>query len=76
MTHKEMQEKIKSGFYDKDNGENFYEDLVELYNLNDNDPIVYRMYSLAWKNGHAYGYQEVFNHFDDLVNVFKSEEVY
>lgn len=72
MTHEEMQEKIKSGFYDKDNGQNFYEDLIDLYNLNDNDPMASRIYSLAWKNGHTYGYQEVINHFNDLYLVFKT----
>lgn len=53
-------------------GNSFFEDLVELFELDPTDRRTNKMYSLAWENGHAFGYLEVFYHFQDLVEVFKS----
>jgi hypothetical protein len=71
MTYEEMHEKLIKKVYDNNQGQGFFDDLVELHNLNPTDPVTSRMYSLAWENGHAYGYYEVFLHFNDLVQVFK-----
>lgn len=72
MTYEEMCEYIRSNAYERPNGRDFYQDLIDLHQLDERDPQVSRMYSLAWGNGHAHGYLEIFNHFNDLVRVFKS----
>lgn len=72
MTYEEMDKKLRDRAYDNDKtDENFFNDLLKLHNLDANDPIVHRMYSMAYENGHAYGRYEVFIHFNDLVHVFK-----
>jgi hypothetical protein len=71
MTYEEMTEKLNQKVYEKNNGQGFFDDLVELHNLDPADPIASRMYSKAWENGHSAGYYEVFLHFNDLVEVFK-----
>lgn len=74
MNKQDMYEHIKNKVYDKlpnNGGREFYADLLETFSLDAKDPVVPRMYSLAWQNGHAYGYGEVLSHFEDLVEVFK-----
>jgi hypothetical protein len=74
MTHEQMRLNIDKKLYDVKNGHSerdFYDDLVELFKLDPTDPVVPRMYSKAWENGHAYGYHEVMTHFEGLVEVFK-----
>lgn len=71
MTHQTMQNNLNSGLYKGPDGSKFYQDLINLFGLEDNE-ISHKMYQLAWKNGHAYGYEEVYYHFTDLVEVFKS----
>ena len=71
MTHEEMTEKLMKRVYEEHNGQGFFDDLVELHGLDATDPVVSKMYSLAWENGHSAGYYEVFLHFNDLVHVFK-----
>lgn len=72
MTISDIRVRINEGFYNKD-GASFYEDLVETFELDPLNKITSKMYSLAWQNGHAYGYHEVLAHFQDLVEVFKDE---
>ena len=74
MTHEELKENIKKGVYEvKDNKSerDFFEDLVELFELDVKDPIVGRIWGMAWDKGHWAGYHEVYSHFHDLVEVFK-----
>lgn len=72
MTYDEIQKYIKEDAYSGPNGRDFYEDLMKLSGVPDNE-LTARMYSLAWQNGHSYGYQEVLHHFRDLIWVFKNE---
>ena len=72
MTQQDINDAIDQRLYDKkESNREFYTDLVEFFKLDANDKVVKKMYSLAWENGHAYGYYEVFGHFEDLVEVFK-----
>lgn len=71
MTQEQLIANIKADKYGT-HGNSFFEDLVELFGLDPADKRTSKMYSLAWENGHAYGYLEVFYHFQDLVEVFKS----
>lgn len=73
MTTQELYENCRNKVYDGKGGVNFFDDLVAAFKLDANDPIVKRMYSLAWQNGHSAGYHEVVSHFSDLVEVFKGE---
>lgn len=73
MTREEVIENIQRNLYEVKNGQSerdFFEDLVELNKLDPTNPIVYRMFSKAYENGHAYGYEEVMSHFEGLVEVF------
>lgn len=74
MTKKDIDDAIDQRLYDhKESKREFYADLVELFQLDGNKPLTKRMYQLAYENGHAYGYYEVYGHFEDLVEVFKGE---
>jgi hypothetical protein len=76
MTYQELSENIKAKKYETLNGKterDFFDDLVELFELDPKDRLTQRMYSKAWENGHSGGYFEVYNHFHDLIEVFKGE---
>ena len=76
MTHEEIRTNIARKLYDVKNGQSerdFFDDLVELFKLDPTNPITTRMYSKAYENGHAYGYNEVLCHFEGLVEVFRGE---
>lgn len=36
-------------------------------------PKADKVYALAWENGHAYGFREVFSHLQDLAEIFKDD---
>ncbi len=71
MTEEILRANIEAKKYETD-GNSFFEDLAELFELDPADKRTSKMYSLAWENGHSAGYLEVFYHFQDLVEVFKS----
>jgi|GEM_PF-3044703 hypothetical protein len=48
----------------------FQNDLFEDYGVTDN-PKRFMCFDLAWEQGHAYGLEEVYNKFDDLVELIK-----
>ncbi len=48
----------------------FINDLFEDFNVSDN-PKRHRAFELAWDKGHAYGLEEVYNKFYDLVDLIK-----
>ncbi len=48
----------------------FINDLFEDFNVTDN-PKRYKVFELAWEQGHAYGFEEVYNKFYDLVDLIK-----
>jgi hypothetical protein len=48
----------------------FEDDLFDEFGVSDN-PKRYKCFSLAWENGHAHGYSEVYNHFSDYVELIK-----
>ena len=70
MDREQVQELIKNRAYDKGDRD-FFDDLVEAFELDPTDPITTRMYSMAWDNGHSAGMHEVLAHFSDLVYVFR-----
>ena len=70
MDKEQVRDFIKNKAYDN-GSRDLFEDLVETFKLDPTDPIVSRMYSMAWDNGHSAGYLEVFYHFSDLVYVFR-----
>jgi len=72
MTHEIMKKNIFDGLYNRSQGFLFFEDLISLYGLSPEDPAVPKMYSLAWKMGHSFGYREVYSIFNDLVHIFRS----
>ena len=51
-------------------GEEFENDLFDEFGVSDN-PKRHKCFSLAWENGHAHGYSEVYNHFGDYVELIK-----
>jgi hypothetical protein len=75
MEREQLLEFIKQRAYDtygtNANRRDLFDDLVEVFKLDPTDPITTRMYSNAWESGHSYGVGEVFNHFEDLVYVFR-----
>jgi hypothetical protein len=50
--------------------EEFVNDLFEDYGVTDN-PKRFKCFQLAWEQGHAYGLEEVYNKFDDLVELIQ-----
>jgi hypothetical protein len=48
----------------------FINDLFENFNVTDN-PKRHKVFELAWEQGHAYGFEEVYNKFYDLVDLIK-----
>jgi len=48
----------------------FEDDLFDEFGVSDN-PKRHKCFGLAWENGHAYGYQEVYSHFSDYVELIK-----
>jgi hypothetical protein len=50
--------------------EEFVNDLFENFNVADN-PKRHKAFELAWEQGHAYGFEEVYNKFYDLVDLIK-----
>jgi hypothetical protein len=59
--------------YDDENAklhEEFVNDLFENFNVTDN-PKRFKCFGLAWEQGHAYGLEEVYNKFDDLVELIR-----
>jgi hypothetical protein len=48
----------------------FQNDLFENFNVTDN-PKRFKCFQLAWEQGHAYGLEEVYNKFDDLVTLIQ-----
>ncbi len=50
--------------------EEFINDLFENFNVTDN-PKRHKAFELAWEQGHAYGFEEVYNKFYDLVDLIK-----
>ena len=46
----------------------FQNDLFEEYGVSDN-PKKFKCFELAWEYGHSSGYEEVYNHFGDLVEL-------
>lgn len=64
-----MRQAINAGTYDK-KSKDFRLDLFKAYGLMDNSKAD-KAYSIAWDNGHAYGYMEVLSHFDVLVDLIK-----
>jgi len=50
--------------------EEFVNDLFEEFGVSDN-PKRYKAFDLAWEKGHANGLGEVYNEFDDLVELIK-----
>jgi len=70
MTIQTMEAQLDTNAYDGPNARDFYGDLINLFELEDNE-ISHKMYILAWKNGHAAGHREVYYYFMDLVEVFK-----
>ena len=51
--------------------EEFVNDLFEEYGVSDN-PKRFKCFQLAWEQGHAYGLEEVYNKFDDLVELIRT----
>jgi hypothetical protein len=51
--------------------EEFVNDLFEDYGVTDN-PKRFKCFGLAWEQGHAYGLEEVYNKFDDLVELIRT----
>ena len=49
----------------------FQNDLFEDYGVTDN-PKRFKCLQLAWEQGHAYGLEEVYNKFDDLVELIRT----
>lgn len=72
MTREELKKLLMENAYTNDKSRDFYQDLLSAFGLKESN-LTARMYSLAWENGHAYGYHEVYCHFSDLVRVFKDE---
>ena len=50
--------------------EEFVNDLFEEFGVTDN-PKRHKAFQVAWQQGHAYGFEEVYNKFDDLVELIK-----
>jgi len=50
--------------------EEFVNDLFEDFGVSDN-PKRYKAFDLAWEKGHANGLGDVYNEFDDLVELIK-----
>jgi hypothetical protein len=50
--------------------EEFVNDLFEEFGVSDN-PKRYKAFGLAWEKGHANGLGDVYNEFDDLVELIK-----
>ena len=50
--------------------EEFVNDLFEEFGVSDN-PKRHKAFALAWEQGHAYGLEEVYNKFDDLVELIR-----
>jgi len=48
----------------------FENDLFDEFGVSDN-PKRHKCFSLAWENGHANGYSEVYNHFSDYVELIQ-----
>ena len=48
----------------------FEDDLFDEFGVSDN-PKRHKCFGLAWENGHAHGYSEVYNHFSDYVELIK-----
>ena len=49
----------------------FQNDLFEEYGVSDN-PKRFKCFQLAWEQGHAHGLEEVYNKFDDLVELIRT----
>jgi hypothetical protein len=65
--------KVRRKEYDDENAklhEEFVNDLFENFNVTDN-PKRFKCFGLAWEQGHAYGLEEVYNKFDDLVELIR-----
>ena len=50
--------------------EEFVNDLFEEFGVTDN-PKRHKAFQVAWQQGHAYGFEEVYNKFDDLVELIR-----
>jgi predicted nucleic acid-binding protein len=48
--------------------EEFVNDLFNHFNVSDN-PKKHKVFEIAWEKGHAYGHEEVYNVFYDLVEL-------
>jgi hypothetical protein len=68
----DFETRMRSGYYSIDNAaaSEFHDDLLNHYGVIDN-PKANTAYNLAWQYGHSNGFHEVYNFFDDLVELIK-----
>lgn len=48
--------------------EQWYSDLYSYYGVDKDDPVIQKIMSKAYEDGHAYGYSEVESHFSELLD--------
>lgn len=54
----------------EENEAEFFNDLLEKFSLPNNE-ITRKMYSMAWEEGHSYGYSEIFCYFQNYVELYE-----
>jgi restriction endonuclease S subunit len=59
------------GEIDAEKERRFKEKLFEKHGYKLGDPIAEKVYAKAWERGHAYGFNEVENEFDDLIELVR-----
>jgi hypothetical protein len=52
----------------------FYNDICEDFGLDPNSAKSRKIYAKAYEDGHAYGYSEIYSHFQDLLDFVESLE--
>ena len=71
LTNEIMRRRFREGYYDgHTSDQEFKADVFQVLGVSDN-PKRDLMYKIAWDYGHSAGYQEVYNHAIDLVELIK-----
>lgn len=63
--HKEIYRQAEQKLYQE-----FQTDMFEMFCVSDN-PKRFKCFDIAWEKGHANGYSEVYNEFDDIVGLIR-----